>query len=129
MLDKIYTSRADYYGTPVIHPPIGLSDHKVVIVTPNLACNYVSAVMQKSLTRRTIASDKVTFAETLHAIPWEELYQLQSCEEQLTLLTATIKDLTDSYFLEWLVIRCARYTPWVTNEFRNLVSGVGIFAY
>ena len=26
-LDMIYTDRQDYFGTPTIHPPVGLSDH------------------------------------------------------------------------------------------------------
>jgi len=84
ILDKVFTSIADWYHIPTILPPIGTSDHNVVLVHalasqphshPTGSC-FVAV-------RSSDPSGKTLLAHALNRLNWVSLYKMNDCNDML----------------------------------------------
>ena len=79
-----------YYDQTVVLPPIGLSDHKVVVCSPTLSCDYSPPEMITVQKRCMGGNERAMFAHAIVNTRWEPLYHLPTCQEQFDLLQSTI---------------------------------------
>ena len=78
ILDKIITSFSNFYSTPIIGSPIGLSDHSTVIWLPN---HYKPSVSNKSITRivRPMKDSGIReFGSWIVSHDWDEISQAKT---------------------------------------------------
>ena len=75
ILDCIYTTISHYYQAPEIIPPVGNSDHGVVLCNP--ATNCKTKPTPKSVTFRSGgANGKAMVAHSIKTTNWRPLYDL-----------------------------------------------------
>ena len=65
-LDLIYTNSAQYFGTPSVLPSIGLPDHLVVILEPEVPAGCVSLTTERVSIRWVTARSKLDFEAALN---------------------------------------------------------------
>ena len=121
ILDRVYTNMYSYYDQTVVLPPIGLSDHKVVVCSPALSCNYSPPEMITVQKRCMGGNERAMFAHAIVNTHWEPLYYLPTCQEQFDLLQSTITKLLDTHMPIKTVNRHSNDRPWITDDFRSLL--------
>jgi len=88
ILDEVFTSIADWYNIPTILPPIGTSDHNVVLIhalasqphshpTDGTTGSCFVAV------RSSDPSGKTLLAHALNRLNWVSLYKMDDCNDML----------------------------------------------
>ena len=120
-LDKIYTNIADCYDAPCILPPIGLSDHNVVIVRASRCVNRHSNSVIFNIIRSNDPTGKTLLAHELSRFNWASLYRMDDCNAMLNLFYHTVISLLDRYLPVRVSSRHATEKPWVNDKFRNLI--------
>ena len=80
ILDLILTNMHEFYKSPQILPPIGLSDHNTVVVSPT---HIVKKAKPTFVYKRDLRqSKKDAMGRFLQSILWPEIFaQSQSCED------------------------------------------------
>lgn len=121
-LDKVYTNMAVHYANITVLPPVGRSDHRVVLCKAALADTYKPPVVTRTIKRNINHQNRARFTQALSEIRWECLFRAQTCAEQYQILEVTIKTLMDEYLPLKLGKRCSTDRPWITGHFRDLVS-------
>lgn len=122
ILDKVYTNMAAFYADITVLPPVGRSDHRVVLCKPAPAETYKGPVISKVMKRNTCPQNKVRFIQALSEVQWECLYRAATCSEQYEILEATIHTLMGEYLPLKSSKRCSTDRLWVTDHFRELVQ-------
>ena len=122
ILDKIYTNGGQYYGNPEVLPPVGLSDHNVVLCRPALVADYEPPKTYMAQTRCTGANEKAMLLLALRTTGWQDLYRARSCEQQYVIFESRLKALIDLHLPSKMTKRCTNDKPWVTDEFRLLID-------
>ena len=83
ILDLILTNMSNFCNTPLVLPPIGLSDHNSVL------CSYKNAATKNARTKVKIRQGnnaaKTAFGKWLTDFNWTGLYHTFSCEQKLEL--------------------------------------------
>ena len=81
-LDLILTNMHEYYSSPQVYSPFGLSDHNVVVATPMDGKRNISS--KKVTMRRDLrTNNKAALGRYLTQINWPLLFTpLVSCEEK-----------------------------------------------
>ena len=83
ILDLILTNMSNFCNTPLVLPPIGLSDHNSVL------CSYKNATIKnahmKVQIRQGNNAAKTAFGKWLNDFNWTGLYYTSSCEQKLEL--------------------------------------------
>jgi len=98
-LDKVFTNIADWYHISTILPPIGTSDHNVVLVhaltpQPHHPTHLTSCFVA---VRSTDPSGKTLLAHTLSRLNWVSLYKMNDCNDMLNYFySVTVKLLPPS---------------------------------
>ena len=95
ILDKIYTNIADCYDAPCILPPIGLSDHNVVIVRASRCVNRHSNSVIFVIVRRNDPTGKTLLAHEWSRFNWASLHRMDDCNAMLNLFYHTVISLLD----------------------------------
>ena len=122
VLDKIYTNISDYYRTLSIEPPLGQSDHNIVLCQPtgvtmkNKPCITVKEVRISDPTYRAM------FGEALRNTNWTPIYHLETTEEQYEFFVSKIHSLLDAYLPIKTIKTRSNDRPWITDSFKMLVS-------
>ena len=65
ILDKVFTTMADLFEEPQILPPLGLSDHFVVHITPSALTSKIKGKIEKVLVRSSDPNGKAFFVQAL----------------------------------------------------------------
>ena len=119
ILGYVPTNLSAYYNALQILPPLGSSDHNVIICIP-LIPNCVNDV-RKVLVRKRNTSAMNAFGRWLSSINWISLYHSTSCEDKLNILHDTIEAGMDLFFPSKLIKIHNRDKPWITTKFKNLI--------
>ena len=104
-----------YYGDIDALPPIGKSDHSVIICKLTPSESYRSPVVAEVLKHNASALNKVCFIEALSEVHWECLYRVATCAEQYQIFKATISTLLDEYLPFKTTEHCT------SDQFRYLI--------
>ena len=94
----IFANCKNWYSTPVILPPVGKSDHNVVLVRPN--CVNIERVTKKSVFKRHISSDALAdIANELSRVKWRDMYRLDDCCLQADFFYSNLNFIFDKFAL------------------------------
>ena len=121
ILDMCYTNMHNMYSTPQHEPPVGLSDHQVVICKPTMS-KYNPAQKLKFMKRVQGPNERAMFSLALRKIRWEPLYMLETCQEQYQYFQATIDNLMNTHLPMKTVTRNTNDRPWINDRFRELIK-------
>ena len=102
-------------------PPIGKSDHSLIICKLTPSESYRPPVVAQVLKCNESALSKVCFIEVLSEVRWECLYRAATCAEHYQIFEATISTLLEEYLPFRPTKHCTWDQPWVTDQFRNLI--------
>ena len=122
ILDKVLTNLSPLYGTPLILPQIGRSDHHAVLCQP---CPDYSILDNTPVTRTTRVSgknEKALFAGALMGTDWTPLYRLPTCQQQFEYYSRIIDDLLDTFLPVKSTVARHNDKPWITDRYRNLIN-------
>jgi len=121
LLDKIFTNCKSWYSTPAILPPVGKSDHNVILVRPNYV--KTARVTKKSVFNRQITSEALAdIANGLSRVKWHNMYHLDDCCLQADFFYSHLNFILDKCApLEEHVIR-DNDRPWVSVYFKQLIK-------
>ena len=91
ILDQVYSTLSQYYLNAQILPPIGMSDHSCILISP---CNctpksYPTTHVFKRLSR---PSNKLSLSTSLSSNNWTSLYRATSIHDKFDWLSATISE-------------------------------------
>ena len=122
ILDCVYTNIGDFYKEPFIDPPIGLSDHSVVLLFPKLNSENGTTTTQFHHVRVQDKNSKALFVHALSKVNWAKLYHLKTCQEQYDLFHDVLLQLMDTHMPFKTVKRQTNDKPWLTDHFRDLMK-------
>ena len=122
ILDKIYTNGGQYYGNPKVLPPVGLSDHNVVLCWPALVVDFEPPKTYMAQTCCTGANEKAMLLLTLRTTGWQDLYRAHSCEQQYIIFESRLKALINLHLPSKTMKQCTNDKPWVIDEFKLLTD-------
>ena len=111
-----------FYKTPEVISPLGTADHNVVICT--LLPDYMSPVaeVRTVLTRSSGQNQRAFFADALLKTNWQQLYAIDSCDEQFNMLQSTITNILDTHMPLKKTKKCSSDRPWITPRFKELIT-------
>lgn len=121
VLDCMYTNIKHFYNTPSVGPGLGLSDHGVVVCKPTVAPTAKPNKLTVT-SRDNRAPAKASFVQALQEVDWTPLYAMDSCQQQVDLFYATLKDLLDHHMPLRTVSKETRDKPWITEEYKALIA-------
>ena len=100
-LDKIFSNVTTLFGRPMILPPIGKSDHNVVIWKPSheTSTNKTRGSDIVVTMRSRDANSKAMLVKDLNEFNWSTLYRMEDTNEMVNFFNKSISDLMD-YHLE-----------------------------
>ena len=111
---------SNFCKTPLVLPPIGLSDHNSVL------CSYKNAATKNACTKVKIRQGnnaaKIAFGKWLTDFNWTSLYHTYSCEQKLELFEDIINAELDCFLLAKTVKLHEKDKPWVTPEFKKIIQ-------
>ena len=118
ILDYVLTIFSAYYDVPQILPPLGSSDHNVIICKPTnpKPANDV----KKGLIRNRNESANNAFGRWLSNVNWNSLYHSTSCEDKLNILHNILG--MELFFPPKPVKIHNRDKPWITGKFKKLIE-------
>ena len=122
MLDLVYTNMHSLYQEPTLLAPIGRADHDIVTCFPLPSHSIPRAKTIKRRVRKFPPNEKALFAMDLKHVRFENLYNMQSCHDMYSMLSATLNNLMDKHFPIKTVVRCESDKEWVTDEFKCLIT-------
>ena len=121
ILDKIFTNCKKWYSTPIILPPVGKSDHNVILVRPSSANNERIAV-RSVFTRHMDFYACTDIAAELSRIKWQDMYHMEDCRLQADFFYSNLNRVLDSFApIEEHKIK-DNDRPWVTAYFKKLIN-------
>ncbi len=121
LLDKIYTTIADWFKPPVVLPNIANSDHCAVMITPVQRGNVRRGERVPVVVRSNDLNGKNALGRELNSVNWLPLYRMTCVESMITFFYSTVTSLVDKHLPERVVIRHTSDKPWITDEFRRLI--------
>ena len=124
LLDKIYTNIAEWYNNPTVLPPIGKSDHNVVLMesrNTKVTLDQSKHEYSHLIVRSRDQNSKISLAHALRNYNWNNLYTMNSCEEMLNYFYTTTHRLLETFLPTRTVKVNRNEKPWVTENFRYLI--------
>ena len=103
-------------------PPVGRSNHPVVLCAPALGAAYVAPKVKYIWAQKQGPLQKDAFLTALSEIRWEPLYRADSYEDQFNMFQSTIADLMDTHLPVRQKRHCSNDHACVTDQFRDLVQ-------
>ena len=122
-LDLLYANTVDAYTATAL-PPLGRSDHDLVLLTPR----YVPLVKKQPVHTRTVrrwteeAADRLR--DCFESTDWDVLWE--QCDGDLDHLTGTITDyirFCEDIIMPARTVRCyPNNKPWITSDLKALLN-------
>ena len=110
----------NFCNTPLVLPPIGLSDHNSVL------CSFKNATIKnahmKVKIRQGNNAAKIAFGKWLTDFNWTGLCYTSSCKQKLELFQAIINAGLDCFFPAKTVKLHEKDKPWVTPELKKIIE-------
>ena len=120
ILDVILTNMLNFCNTPLVLPPIGLSDHNSVL------CSYKNATAKNARTKVKIRqgnnATKIAFGKWLTDFNWTALYHTFSCEQKFELFEDIINAGLDCFLPAKTVRLHEKDKPWITPEVKKIIE-------
>lgn len=124
ILDKIYTNISDWYESPSILPPVGTSDHNVVLLrciqSRNVSSSDCSRV-RPIYVRSSDPNGKTLLAHALSKFNWFSLYKMDDCNAMLIYFYSVVHDMLNKFLPVHVSIRYGSEKPWVNDRFKELI--------
>jgi len=123
ILDKIYTNIAQWYNKPIVLPPIGKSDHNLVLMTERnmTSINHVNRETTHVFVRSRDRNGKILLAHALRNFNWISLYKMASCDEMSNYFYVTTQRLLDIFRSLWRIKVNKSDKPCGNESFRYLI--------
>ena len=121
LLDKIYTTIADYYLKPISLPSIGSSDHNSVLYQPAVESFKNNDHQINVKLRSNDTNGKNLLAHALVNQNWNELYNITSVDTMLDYFNSHIMTMLNTFLPVRTVKRHTADKPWISDEFRRLI--------
>ena len=119
-LDLLLTNLPEYYCPPLASPPLGLSDHNTIVVTPKIkGCNATKKQTVKKRDRR--ASHKSELGRYLSSINWVSILAEYNCETMLRIFHDVLADL-DLLMPTTEIKISVTDAPWMTHRLKTLIK-------
>ena len=122
ILDKVLTNMASLYGTPLILPQIGKSDHFAVLCQPSPDYDKIGVEPETRIVRTSGHNEKALFASALMNIRWEPMYAMTNCSDQFNFFLQNITDLLDDFLPLKSVTYRKSDKPWITQRYKDLIA-------
>ena len=98
ILDKIITNISEYYKIPNIVPPIGQSDHNVVLWEPKPALHmHKPNLIQSRYVRPIKDSGLREFGQWIVNHKWEDIHNVHHVQAKCDILYQTLDDAIEGY--------------------------------
>ena len=127
ILDKIVTNAHAYYNSVCIMPPLGRSDHNLVLWFPNQHLPATKNTTLKRVVRPMRDSDIRCFGRWISNYDWSEVIEAQTtqvkCDEFYSILNRAL----DEYFPTGTVRVHLKDKPWITTEIKLLIKQRQLF--
>jgi len=123
MRSQTHTNIADMYNVPFTLPPIGSSDHNVVVhkAKSQFYSSNNKPHVDFVVVRSRNQNDKVLLAESLRDFNWSVLFYMNDCEQMANYLYSVIWCLLDMFLPLRISKRFTNEKPWVDDNFRLLI--------
>ncbi|XP_072181225.1 uncharacterized protein [Diadema setosum] len=122
ILDKIITNFSNHYSCPRVVPPLGASDHCVVLWTPSNMSSKEPLIHQKRTTRPMRDSDIRQFGRRLLNYDWTDLFQAEDVNEKCNILYSVLNPLIDKHFPARTVTLFNKDKVWMTSAIKDLIN-------
>ena len=121
ILDLILTNMHESYKSPQILPPIGLSDHNTVVVSPT---HIVKKAKPTFVYKRDLRqSKKDAMGRFLQSILWPEIFaQSQSCEDMANFFYDIVSIGLDLLMPIKRIKKISADVPWMTDKLKTFIK-------
>ena len=122
ILDFVLTNLNDHYVAPEIFPPVGLSDHNIIMASPKVTTKNLNTwkVIYK---RDSRASCKAAIGRYLSALDWPLLFNcIQSCKELWNTFQQVISIGLDLLMLLRKIRAIPSGVPWMSQKLKALIE-------
>ena len=120
ILDKFLTDMVCFYPDCIVTAPVANSDHNAIVAYPSI--QYDKGVSKYVETKVNGMNERSFFAYDIQRIRWEEMYQLQNCEQKVKFFTEKLQSLMQRHFPVKIVQRHDKDKPWVTDNFKSMIA-------
>ena len=121
ILDLVLTNMKDYYDTPQILPPFGLSDHNTVVISSRIR-PPISSSKKTIIMRDKRPSQKVEMGRYLGSVDWSSLLASStSCEDQLSTFNEIIHVGQELLMPVRKVNVNLKDAPWMNEKLKSLI--------
>ena len=121
ILDKIVTNLAAHYNPVEICSPIGLSDHRCVVMKPKAPLPRDSTSRQR-VARPMRDSDIREFGQWLCDHDWSEVSSAESVTDKCSEFYSTLHQVIEIYFPQRTVKQYSHDKAWITPYIKMLVT-------
>ena len=123
ILDKIVTNFAQFYSTPLIETPIGMSDHSTVAWFPksNHSIKHTNATITKTV--RPIKDSGIrSFGSWISSHDWREVYEQNNSQDCTNAFYNTLNEQMDLHFPTRQVKHHVTDKPWISSKTKDLIK-------
>ena len=121
VLDCIYTNISHYYQAPEVIPPVGNLDHGVILCNP--ATNCKTKPTPESVTFCSGGTNgKAMVAHSIKTTNGRPLYNLQTCEEQVTYFYNSVTKVLDEHMPLRTIKKHREDKPWIIEGMKCAIS-------
>ena len=122
ILDKILTNMPTLYPPPSIIGNIASSDHDTVLAVPQVTSAWKPPTCSTILTRPVDHQKKCHLGTTLQNVRWEQMYNLNTAEEQYEFFESALNSAIDNCLPRIEKRLYSNDKPWITPAFKTLIS-------
>ena len=120
-LDLILTNMHEFYKSPQIFPPIGLSDHNSIVVSPARKVKKAKSIFVYKRDLRQ--SRKEAMGRFLVSIQWSTIFaQTQSCEAMMNKFYDIIAIGFDFLMPIKRIKKNSADAPWMSGKLKSLIE-------
>ena len=121
ILDKIVTNISKHYERPDTFPPLGLSDHNMVLWKPHPRMVKQNAAVEMAI-RPMKASCMREFGQWITIYDWSEVYSVKDPQSKCDVMYKTLYKAIDNHFPKRKVKMHPEDKPWITDDIKALID-------
>lgn len=120
ILDLILTNMSQYFSSPEISPPFGLSDHNTVLLKPEARVTGQST--RKLITVRDMRdSRKMSLGRYLGNVDWSIMNSCSDCDGKLAVFEELVKIGFNHIMPEKTMKVYPKDAPWISTKIKQLI--------
>ena len=102
-------------------PPVGKSDHNVILMSANTKLEPSNAEYRFTVNRSNDRNSKILLAHALRDYNWTTLFRMNSCTEMLECFYSVTNNLLNKFLPLRQTKKNSTDKPWITESFRLLI--------